>query len=46
MMVKQCLNRRIATIEEVSRQVAAWQADRDQLEAKIDWQFTTGDIRH
>ena len=44
-MVKQCLNRRIATIEEVSQQVAAWQADRDQLEAKIDWQFTTGDAR-
>jgi len=44
-MVQQCLSRRLETIEEVRREVAAWQADRDRLEAKIDWQFTTADAR-
>jgi hypothetical protein len=45
MMVRQCLNRRIADIDTVSREVAAWQAHRDQLKAKIDWQFTTETAR-
>jgi hypothetical protein len=40
-MVRQCLNRRIADIDTVRREVAPWQAHRDQLNAKIDWQFTT-----
>jgi hypothetical protein len=40
-MVRQCLNRRIADIDTVRREVAAWQARRDQLNARIDWQFTT-----
>ncbi len=44
-MVQQCLNRRLETVAQVAQQVAAWQADRDRLEAKIDWQFTTGDAR-
>lgn len=34
-MVRQCLNRRIADIDTVSREVAAWQAHRDQLKAYI-----------
>ncbi len=44
-MVNQCLNRRIETIGEVSREVSAWQAGRDRLQARIDWQFTTDDAR-
>ncbi|MYH72986.1 MAG: hypothetical protein F4153_10510 [Acidimicrobiia bacterium] len=44
-MVQQCLNRRIETIEKVREEVSAWQASRDRLEAKIDWQFTTDDAR-
>ena len=36
-MVNQCLSRRIGTMAEVSREVAAWQVERDRLEAKIDW---------
>ena len=44
-MVRQCLNRRIADIETVRREVAAWQAHRDQLNARIDWQFTTDQAR-
>jgi hypothetical protein len=29
----------------VRREVLAWQAHRDQLQAKIDWQFTTDTAR-
>jgi transposase len=42
---RQCLGRRMATIEEVAREVAAWQARRGQLKAAIRWQFTTADAR-
>ena len=45
-MVKQCLDRRIADIETVRREVAAWQAHRDQLNAKINWHFTTETARN
>ena len=44
-MVRQCLNRRIGDIETVRREVAAWQAHRDQLHATINWQFTTETAR-
>lgn len=44
-MVRQCLNRRIADIDTVRSEVAAWQSHRDQLNAKIDWQFTTDTAR-
>lgn len=36
-MVRQCLNRRIADIDTVSREVAAWQAHRDQLVRLHRW---------
>jgi len=42
---RQCLARRLATIEAVKRQVAAWQTRRGQLNATIRWQFTTTDAR-
>lgn len=44
-MIRQCLARRIDNREELAAEVAAWQARRDQMKAKIDWQFTTGDAR-
>ncbi len=44
-MVRQCLNRRIADIETVRREVAGWQVHRDQLNAKINWHFTTETAR-
>ena len=44
-MVRQCLNRRIDSMEVMSREVSAWQSKRDALEAKVDWQFTTEDAR-
>ncbi len=44
-MIRQCLNRRIDCIEVLRREVAAWQASRDSIKAKVDWQFTTDDAR-
>lgn len=44
-LTRQCLNRRIPTMDEVERQVNAWQNDRNQTKARADWQFTTADAR-
>lgn len=41
----QCLNRHIATIEEVTDQVAAWQQHRNNKNATINWQFTNDQAR-
>ena len=40
-MIRQCLNRRIDCIDILRNEVAAWQAARDRLRAKVNWQFTT-----
>ena len=37
---RQCLNRRIPTIEELAREVLALVAERDRKHIKIDWQFS------
>ena len=44
-MIRQCLNRRIDSIDILRDEVAAWQASRDRLHAKVNWQFTTDDAR-
>ena len=44
-MIRQCLGRRIDSIDVLRTEVAAWQAARDQVRAKVDWQFTTDDAR-
>lgn len=44
-MISQCLNRRIDNIEVLRQQVSAWQTHRDQLKAKVNWQFTAHDAR-
>jgi hypothetical protein len=41
----QCLNRRIDNIETVKEEVHAWCQSRNNLNAKIKWQFTTGKAR-
>ncbi len=41
----QCLNRRIDNIEEVEDEVKAWCVSRNNMNAKINWQFTTEDAR-
>ena len=44
-MIGQCLDRRIGSIEQLCTEVAAWQSRRDQIHAKVNWQFTTEDAR-
>ena len=44
-MIRQCLNRRIDSIDILRDEVAAWQASRDSIQAKVNWQFTTDDAR-
>ena len=41
----QCLNRRIDNIAEVTSEVSAWQNHRNNLNAKVNWQFTTNKAR-
>jgi len=41
----QCLNRHIATIEEIKEEVKAWQEHRNNKNSKINWQFSTDDAR-
>jgi hypothetical protein len=41
----QCLDRRIADIETMQAEVAAWEKGRNNSLKKIDWQFTTPDAR-
>jgi predicted dienelactone hydrolase len=41
----QCLHRRIPTIELMRKEVAAWELDRNNRSATIDWRFTTEDAR-
>ena len=44
-MIRQCLNRRIDSIDVLRAEVAAWQAQRDRIKAKVNGQFTTDDAR-
>jgi len=44
-MIRQRLNRRIDSIETARAEVAAWQASRDRIQAKVNWQFTMDDAR-
>ena len=44
-LTRQCLNRRIGDMDTMIQEVAAWQQDRNNREAKINWQFTTDEAR-
>ena len=44
-LIRQCLNRRIEDIETMSEQITAWQEDRNNKDAKINWQFTNEKAR-
>ena len=41
----QCLGERIADMETMRAEVAAWERNRNNQRAKIDWQFTTREAR-
>src|SRR5262249_26814626 len=42
---KQCLGRRIGSAEELRRQVAAWELERNEAQVEARWQFTTAKAR-
>ena len=42
---RQCLNRRISEQAILKAEVKSWEKARNQIEAKMDWQFTTADAR-
>ena len=44
-MIKQCLSRRIDNISEVTTEIAAWQNHRNNMNAKVNWQFTAENAR-
>lgn len=44
-MTRQCLSRRIDTIDKLKSELSAWEAERNRDTAKIQWHFQTGDAR-
>jgi hypothetical protein len=44
-MSRQCLDRRIATIEKMAEEVQSWVAQRNKEKTTVHWQFTTADAR-
>jgi hypothetical protein len=42
---RQCLGGRIPTTDQLSQQIAPWQADRNARQATVQWQFTVNDAR-
>ncbi len=44
-LARQCLDRRIGTKDELTRQVAAWPEARNADGCQVTWRFTTADAR-
>lgn len=44
-MTRQCLSRRIESIELLRKELSAWESERNNSCAKVNWQFTTKDAR-
>jgi len=44
-MSKQCLGRRLATLQDVQRHTATWSRDRNRRKAMIHWTFNCNDAR-
>ena len=44
-LIRQCLDRRIADRKTLAKETAAWQKRRNKHHAKANWQFTTADAR-
>lgn len=43
---RQCLNRRIATMEQLDEQMKPWVKERNEKQVKIHWSFTVKDARN
>jgi hypothetical protein len=44
-LIRQCLSGRFDSLDKVTTATAAWQRRRNNLRAKVQWQFTTQDAR-
>lgn len=44
-LMKQCLSRRIGDMDTIKKEATAWQEDRNNKEATINWQFTNEKAR-
>ena len=44
-MTRQCLSRRISTLDKLKCELSAWEMERNRDTAKIQWHFQAGDAR-
>lgn len=44
-LTRQCLNRRIKSMDELRNEVAAWEEARNEKQVEVRWRFTTADAR-
>jgi DDE superfamily endonuclease len=44
-LARQCLDRRIASAEELRREVEVWEGERNDRAVEVRWRFTTADAR-
>ena len=44
-MTRQCLSRRINSIDKLKSELTAWEKERNEVGAKVNWQFRTKDAR-
>jgi hypothetical protein len=44
-LMGQCLNRRIDSMEEIKKEVKAWENAKNNMDVKINWHFTTENAR-
>lgn len=44
-MTKQCLSRRIESIDKLKSELSAWESERNAKQAKVNWQFTNDKAR-
>jgi hypothetical protein len=44
-LTRQCLGRRIGSVEVLRREVGAWEEERNERAVEVRWRFTTADAR-
>lgn len=44
-MTRQCLSRRIASIEHLQKELSAWEKERNSSQVNVNWQFKTNNAR-
>ena len=43
--VRQCLNRRIPSVETMTGKIRAWEKERNKQKARVNWRFSNQDAR-